>query len=171
MGTGALQEAFNRSLKDPAGFWGEAADSVHWHKKWDKVLDDSRRPFYRWFVGGEVNTCYNALDRHVEEGRGSQPVLIYDSPATNTITTLTYRELRDKVALFAGALAHLGVRKGDRVIIYMPMVPEAVIAMLACARLGAVHSVVFGGFAATNWPHASTMPRPKWSFPPRAALR
>src|SRR6266496_2125533 len=150
MGTGALQEAFNRSLKDPAGFWGEAADSVHWHKKWDKVLDDSRRPFYRWFVGGEVNTCYNALDRHVEEGRGNQPALIYDSPVTNTITTFTYRELRDKVALFAGALARLGLHKGDRVIIYMPMVPEAAIDMLACARLGAVHSVVFGGFAANE---------------------
>src|SRR5690349_22835794 len=150
MVTGALQEAFNRSLKDPAGFWGEAADSVHWYKKWDKVLDDSRRPFYRWFVGGEVNTCYNALDRHVEQGRGNQPALIYDSPVTNTITTFTYRELRDKVALFAGALARLGVGKGDRVIIYMPMVPEAAVAMLACARLGAVHSVVFGGFAANE---------------------
>jgi propionyl-CoA synthetase len=150
MVTGALQEAFNRSLKDPAGFWGEAADSVHWYKKWDKVLDDSRRPFYRWFVGGEVNTCYNALDRHVEEGRSNQPALIYDSPVTNTITRFTYRELRDKVAVFAGALARLGVGKGDRVIIYMPMVPEAAIAMLACARLGAVHSVVFGGFAASE---------------------
>lgn len=150
MATGALENAFNRSLKDPAGFWGEAAEAVHWYKKWEKVLDDSRQPFYRWFVGGEVNTCYNALDLHVEAGRGNQPALIYDSPVTNSITTFTYRALRDKVAAFAGALARLGVGKGDRVIIYMPMVPEAAVAMLACARLGAVHSVVFGGFAANE---------------------
>src|SRR5215470_9381626 len=150
MGTGALQAAFDRSLRDPAGFWGEAAQAVHWHKKWDRVLDDSREPFYRWFVGGEVNTCYNALDLHVEEGRGNQTALIYDSPVTNACKTFTYRELRDNVAGFAGALANLGVGKGDRVIIYMPMVPEAVVAMLACSRLGAVHSVVFGGFAANE---------------------
>jgi len=150
MGTGALQAAFDRSLKDPASFWGEAAEAVYWYKRWEKVLDDSRQPFYRWFVGGKVNTCYNALDLHVEEGRGNQPALIYDSPVTNSIKTFTYRELRDKVAGFAGALAHLGVGKGDRVIIYMPMVPEAAVAMLACARLGAVHSVVFGGFAANE---------------------
>src|SRR5262249_36114065 len=128
----------------------EAAQAVHWHKKWDRVLDDSREPFYRWFVGGEVNTCYNALDLHLDEGRGNQTALIYDSPVTNSSKTFTYRELRDKVACFAGALARLGVAKGDRVIIYMPMVPEAVVAMLACARLGAVHSVVFGGFAANE---------------------
>jgi propionyl-CoA synthetase len=150
MGTGALQAAFTRSLKDPAGFWGEAAEAVHWHKKWNKVLDDSQQPLYRWFVGGEVNTCYNALDFHIEHGRGDQPALIYDSPVTNSIKTFTYRALRDKVTNFAGALASLGIRKGDRVIIYMPMVPEAVVAMLACARLGAVHSVVFGGFAANE---------------------
>ena len=150
MRTGTLENLFSRSLNDPAGFWGEAAEAVYWHKKWNKVLDRSRQPFYRWFVGGEVNTCYNALDLHVEEGRGDQPALIYDSPVTNSIRTFTYRELRDKVAMFAGALASLGVGKGDRVIIYMPMVPEAAIAMLACARLGAVHSVVFGGFAANE---------------------
>jgi len=114
------------------------------------VLDDSRQPFYRWFVGGEVNTCYNALDLHIEEGRGDQPALIYDSPVTSASKTFTYRELRDRVAGFAGALARLGIGKGDRVIIYMPMVPEAAVAMLACARLGAVHSVVFGGFAANE---------------------
>jgi propionyl-CoA synthetase len=148
MGTGDMENAFKRSLNDPAGFWGEAAEAVHWHKKWKRVLDNSRQPFYRWFVGGEVNTCYNALDLHIEEGRGDQPALIYDS--ANSITTFTYRELRDKVAAFAGALARLGVGKGDRVIIYMPMVPEAAVAMLACARLGAVHSVVFGGFAANE---------------------
>jgi propionyl-CoA synthetase len=100
--------------------------------------------------GGELNTCYNALDLHVEDGRGDQPALIYDSPVTNTIKVFTYHELRDKVATFAGALARLGVGKGDRVIIYMPMVPEAAVAMLACARLGAVHSVVFRGFAANE---------------------
>ncbi len=140
----------DRSLKDPVGFWGEAAEAVHWYKRWAKVLDDSRPPFYRWFAGGQVNTCYNALDLHVEEGRGDQSALIYDSPVTNSIETFTYRELRDKVAVFAGALARLGVTKGDRVIIYMPMIPEAAVAMFACARLGAIHSVVFGGFAANE---------------------
>ena len=150
MGTGTLQTAFHRALREPAGFWSEAAEAVHWYKRWDKVLDDSRQPFYRWFVGGEVNTCYNALDLHVNEGRGDQPALIYDSPVTNSIKTFTYRQLRDEVATFAGALAHLGVTKGDRVVVYMPMIPEAVVAMLACARLGAVHSVVFGGFAANE---------------------
>src|SRR6516225_7732511 len=150
METGVLQAAFDRSLRDPGGFWSEAAEAVYWHKRWEKALDDSRRPFYRWFIGGEVNTCYNALDLHVEQGRGTQLALIYDSPVTNTIKTFTYRELRDRVALFAGALAGLGVAKGDRVIVYMPMIPEAVVAMLACARLGAVHSVVFGGFAANE---------------------
>ena len=148
--TGQFDEIFTRSLADPEGFWGEVAEAVHWHKRWDKVLDDSNPPFYRWFVGAEVNTCYNALDLHVETGRADQAALIYDSPVTNTVRTYTYRELRDEVALFAGALADQGVVKGDRVILYMPMVPEAAIAMLACARLGAVHSVVFGGFAANE---------------------
>src|SRR5215468_6448437 len=150
MGTGALQSIYHRSLKEPADFWAEAAETVHWYKRWDKVLDDSRQPFYRWFVGGELNTCYNALDLHVDEGHGDQPALIYDSPVTNVIQKFTYRELRDKVAALAGGLARLGISKGDRVIIYMPMVPEALAAMLACARLGAVHSVVFGGFAANE---------------------
>jgi len=145
--TGAYQAAFNRSIQDPQAFWGEAAAAIHWYKKWDKVLDDSRAPFYRWFTGGQLNTCYNALDLHVETGRADQAALIYDSPVTSQIKTFTYRELRDTVARFAGALAQQGVAKGDRVVIYMPMVPEAAIAMLACARLGAVHSVVFGGFA------------------------
>src|SRR5947208_7099802 len=150
MGKGALQAAFDRSLRDSAGFWGEAAEAIYWYRKWEKVLDDSHQPFYRWFVGGEVNTCYNALDLHIENGRGDQPALIYDSPVTNSIKTFTYRELRDKAATFAGVLTRLGVGKGDRVIVYMPMVPEAAVAMLACARLGAVHSVVFGGFAANE---------------------
>ncbi|MDP6450293.1 MAG: AMP-binding protein, partial [Lentisphaeria bacterium] len=139
-----------QSLQDPEGFWAEAAESVHWYKRWDRVLDDSNVPFYRWFTGGVVNTCYNAVDRHVDSGRADQPALIYDSPVTDTIRTITYQELRDKTAAFAGALAALGVGKGDRVLIYMPMVPQAIVAMLGCARLGAVHSVVFGGFAANE---------------------
>ncbi|MBK8175564.1 MAG: propionyl-CoA synthetase [Rhodospirillales bacterium] len=149
--TGSYEDAFNRSISDPEGFWGEAAEGIHWFKKWDKVLDDTNKPFYRWFSGGIVNTCYNALDRHVEGGRADQLALIYDSPVTgNTVRTYTYRQLRDEVAAFAGVLVGLGVGKGDRVIVYMPMVPEAPIAMLACARIGAVHSVVFGGFASNE---------------------
>ena len=139
-----------QSLQDPEGFWAAAAESVHWYKRWDRVLDDSNVPFYRWFTGGVVNTCYNAVDRHVDGGRADQPALIYDNPVTDTIRTITYQELRDKTAAFAGALAALGVGKGDRVLIYMPMVPQAIVAMLGCARLGAVHSVVFGGFAANE---------------------
>ena len=147
----AYDEAYRRSLEDPEGFWGEIAEDVRWTKKWDKVLDDSNKPFYRWFTGGELNTCFNAVDRHVEEGRADQVALIYDSPVTgNTVRKFTYKELQDQVARFAGVLAAHGVGKGDRVIIYMPMVPEAAIAMLGCARLGAVHSVVFGGFAANE---------------------
>ncbi|MGM0704453.1 MAG: propionyl-CoA synthetase [Bacteroidota bacterium] len=142
------EEVYQQSIKDPEGFWSQVAEDVHWHTKWDQVLDASDAPFYRWFVGGELNTCYNALDVHVEEGRGDADALIYDSPVTGTIKTYTYTELRDVVARFAGVLAGQGVTKGDRVIIYMPMIPEAAIAMLACARIGAVHSVVFGGFAA-----------------------
>ncbi len=148
--TSRYDEIYRRSIEDPNGFWGEAAEAIHWTKKWDRVLDDSNPPFYRWFVGGVTNTCYNALDRHVENGRGDQPALIYDSPMTNQVKTFTYREFRDKVARLAGAFAAQGVTKGDRVIIYMPMVPQTVAAMLACARIGAVHSVVFGGFAANE---------------------
>ena len=140
-------ELYRRSLEDPEGFWAASAEDVHWYQRWEQVLDDSRAPFYRWFRGGIVNSCYDALDRHVAEGRGDQPALVYDSPVTETIKSFTYRELRDKVAAFAGVLAGQGVSKGDRVVIYMPMVPQTVVAMLACARLGAVHSVVFGGFA------------------------
>ncbi|HYA15396.1 MAG TPA: acetyl-coenzyme A synthetase N-terminal domain-containing protein [Syntrophales bacterium] len=132
--------AFQKSISDPVEFWGKAAEDCHWYKKWDKVIDDSNKPFYRWFVGGEINTCYNALDFHIDNGRGSQTALIYDSPVTNTIKKFTYTELRDEVAKFAGALVSLGVKKGDRVIIYMPMIPEAIVSMLGCARIGAVHS-------------------------------
>ncbi len=148
--TNPYDVAFERSINDPNGFWAEAAKDCHWYKKWDKVLDDSNKPFYRWFVGGEINTCYNALDFHIENGRGDQNALIYDSPVTDTIKKYTFSELRDEVARFAGVLTGVGVQKGDRVLIYMPMIPEAAIAMLATARIGAVHSVVFGGFAANE---------------------
>ena len=141
------EQEHRRSLEDPEGFWGEVAQDVHWTRRWDKVLDKSNAPFYRWFRGGELNTCYNAVDLHAEQGRGEQPAIIWDSPLAGQVRKITYRELRDEVARFAGALRRQGVQRGDRVIIYMPMVPEAVVAMLACARLGAIHSVVFGGFA------------------------
>ena len=140
-------EVYRRAQRDPDGFWAAAAEDIHWERRWDRVLDASRPPYYRWFPGGRLNTCYNALDVHVDRGRGKQIALIYDSPVTGTVRSFTYFELRDEVARFAGALRRQGVEPGDRVIVYMPMVPEAVIAMLACARIGAVHSVVFGGFA------------------------
>jgi propionyl-CoA synthetase len=145
---GNYDEVYARWREAPESFWAEVAEGIHWYKKWDRVLDASRPPFYRWFTGGMVNTCYNTLDRNVDQGRGNQPALIYDSPVTKTIRTFSYRELLDQVARFAGVLTRQGIQKGDRVIVYMPMVPEAVMAMLACARIGAIHSVVFGGFAA-----------------------
>lgn len=141
---------YRRSIEDPNGFWGEAAEDLHWERRWDKVLDDANKPFYRWFSGGVLNTCFNALDLHIEQGRAQQLALIFDSPVTNTIRRFTYQQLRDEVARLGGALRSQGVGKGDRVIIYMPMVAEAVMAMLACARIGAVHCVVFGGFAANE---------------------
>jgi propionyl-CoA synthetase len=142
------REVYERSLTDPDGFWGDAARAIEWLEAPSTVLDDSAAPMYRWFSGGVLNTCHNALDRHVDDGRADQLALVYDSPVTDTIRTFTYRELRDEVARLAGALRSVGVDKGDRVVIYMPMIPEAAMAMLACARIGAVHSVVFGGFAA-----------------------
>ena len=145
---GVYEKTFQKSIEDPEGFWGEAAREIEWHKEWDAVLDRSNPPFYRWFSGGEMNTCYNAVDRHVENGRGDQTAIIHDSPVTGSVRKITYRELQDQVATFAGALRGQGINRGDTVIIYMPMIPEAAVAMLACARLGAVHSVVFGGFAA-----------------------
>ncbi|MCP4688914.1 MAG: propionyl-CoA synthetase [Desulfobacterales bacterium] len=148
--TNLYDEAYEQSINDPDAFWAAAAEDCHWYKKWDKVLDDSNKPFYRWFTGGEINTCYNALDYHIENGLGDQLALIYDSPVTDTIKKYTYTELRDEVAKFAGVLASQGVQKGDRVLIYMPMIAEAAVSMLACARIGAVHSVVFGGFAANE---------------------
>ena len=143
-------DAYERSMKDPDGFWGTVAEDCHWYKRWDKVLDDSDKPFYRWFTGGETNTCYNAVDLHVDNGMGDQTAIIYDSPVTNVIKKYTFSELKEQVSKFSGVLFSKGVAKGDRVIIYMPMIPEAVFAMLACARIGAVHSVVFGGFAANE---------------------
>ena len=143
-------EAYTRSLRDPEAFWAAVAEDIYWERRWDRVLDDSRPPYYRWFAGGVLNTCYNALDLHIDRGRGKQRALVYDSPVTDTIKTFTFFELRDEVVRMAGALRRQGITKGDRVIIYMPMVPEAVIAMLACARIGAVHSVVFGGFASNE---------------------
>jgi propionyl-CoA synthetase len=143
---GGYREIFQASLDDPAAFWAQAAAAVSWTRAPQQILDDTRPPFYRWFPDAELNTCANALDRHIAQ-RGEQAALIYDSPLTGTKRTYTYRELLDETARFAGALRDLGVGTGDRVVLYMPMIPEAVIAMLACARLGAVHSVVFGGFA------------------------
>ncbi len=144
---GKYQEIYQNSIQDPEGFWAKAAENITWFRKWDKVLDASNPPFYRWFAGGELNTCYNALDRHVENGRGDQVAIIYDSPVTSTIRKVTYNDLLDQVSRFAGALKTLGVGKGDTVVIYMPMIVQAAVAMLACARIGAIHSVVFGGFA------------------------
>ncbi len=158
---GRFDEVHARSIEDRDAFWGEAADDIHWYEKWDRVLDDSNAPFYRWFPGGTLNTCYNALDRHVKDGNGDRLALIYDSPVTDTIKHYSYTQLRDQVAGFAGALNARGVGKGDRVIVYMPMIPEAVIAMLACARIGAVHSVVFGGFAANELATRIDDARPK----------
>ena len=145
---GRYAEAFQQSLTDPERFWGAAASGIDWYRQPTVVLDESNPPFYRWFADGTLNTCFNALDRHVNDGRGDQAALIYDSPVTGTSRKLTYRQLLDEVARFAGVLRTLGTGAGDRVVIYMPMIPETVVAMLACARLGAVHSVVFGGFAA-----------------------
>ena len=145
---GEYEKTYGRSISAPAEFWMEAAKHVHWDQFPTKAINTDNSPFNRWFQDGKINACYNALDHHVENGRADQNALIYDSPVTDSKTTLTYKELRDKVALFAGAIAAQGVSKGDRVLIYMPMIPEAIVAVLACARLGAVHSVVFGGFAA-----------------------
>ncbi len=147
---GRYAEAFRRSIDDPDGFWGEAAKAIDWYRPPTVVLDRSSPPFYRWFTDGVLNTCYNALDRHVAGGRSDQLALVYDSPVTGTKRSFTYQQLLHEVARFAGVLKGLGVTAGDRVVIYLPMVPEAVVAMLACARIGAVHSVVFGGFAANE---------------------
>jgi propionyl-CoA synthetase len=144
---GDLSQEHRRSVSSPEDFWRSAAALIDWHRMPDRILDADRAPFYRWFTDGELNTCHNAVDRYVAGGRAHQPALVYDSPVTGAKRTYTYAELRDEVGRTAGALGSLGVGTGDTVIVYMPMVPEAVFAMLACARIGAVHSVVFGGFA------------------------
>ena len=147
---GTYEKVFRRSLDEREAFWAEAAEGIDWYSKPTRILETETTPAGRWFVDGTANTCFNAVDRHVAAGRGGRAAIIYDSPVTGTIRTLSFGELREQVARFAGALAARGVRKGDRVVIYMPMIPETVIAMLACARLGAVHSVVFGGFASNE---------------------
>ena len=141
-------EVYESWQKDPEGFWADAAKDISWYKLWDKVFDPYMGEYGRWFAGAECNTAYNCLDRHVERGRGSQKALIFDSAYSKSSKSYTYAELTNEVATLAGVLHDLGVRKGDRVVIYMPMIAEAVMAMLACARIGAIHSVVFGGFAA-----------------------
>jgi propionyl-CoA synthetase len=143
-------EIYKSSIKNKEDFWKKISDDIFWYEKPTKILNTDNPPFYKWFEDGVTNTCYNAIDYHIENGRGEKIAIIYDSPITNNKKKITYNELRDKVALFAGALKKQGVGKKDRVIIYMPMIPEAVIAMLACGRIGAVHSVVFGGFAANE---------------------
>jgi len=147
---GGYAETYRRWQRDPEAFWLELATAVEWDREPAAALDASAAPLYRWFPGGRLNLCFNMLDRHVRDGRGEQAALIYDSPVTGQVRRYTYRQLMDETARVAGAFARLGVGRGDRVVIYMPMVPEAVMAMLACARLGAVHSVVFGGFAANE---------------------
>src|SRR5690242_12848283 len=143
-------QAYDAWRADPAAWWAELAEGIDWDRRWDRVFDPSLGPYGRWFAGATLNTCFNCLDRHVLAGRGEQAALIWDSPMTGRIETFTYSEMQQRTAKLAGALAALGVRRGDRVVIYLPMVPEAAIAMLACARLGAIHSVVFGGFAAAE---------------------
>jgi propionyl-CoA synthetase len=145
---GTYKQVWERSIADPEGFWGDAAKGIDWYREPTIILDKTKAPIYQWFSDGEMNTCFNAVDRHVENGRGDQTALIYDSPVTSSKSSYTYRQLLHEVATFAGVLKGLGVEKGDRVVIYMPMIPQALMTMLACARLGAVHSVVFGGFAA-----------------------
>ena len=142
------QEEFIQSLNSPEAFWAEQARHVAWYTEPSSILSKDENGNDTWFADGEINSSYLALDYHIEQGRGDQLALIYYSPVANTRTKFTYHELRDAVARFAGVLRNLGIEKSDRVIIYMPMIPEAVIAMLACARIGAIHSVVFGGFAA-----------------------
>jgi propionyl-CoA synthetase len=144
---GEYKKAYEESIHHPEAFWEKAAKEIHWYKPFERILDGSSKPFYRWFQGGKLNTCYNAVDYHVDQGRGDQWAIIYDSPVTVEIRIITYRELLQSVARFAEVLSEYGTKRGDRVIIYMPTIPETAIAMLGCARIGAIHSVVFGGFA------------------------
>ena len=144
------KEIYEQSINNPENFWKNISEDIFWFKKPSKILNKSSPPFYKWFEDGITNTCYNALDYHIDQGRGKKIALIYDSPITGYKSKFTYEELRNKVSKFSGALNNQGIKKGDRVIIYMPMIPEAVIAMLACGRIGAIHSVVFGGFASNE---------------------
>ncbi|MFX0209594.1 MAG: AMP-binding protein, partial [Candidatus Hodarchaeota archaeon] len=143
----SYKEAHELSIKNPEEFWAKEAEKLHWYTKWDKVIDDSNYPFFRWFVGGKTNICYNALDRHALGSKRGTAALIWESPETDQSRVYTYFHLFKEVNNFAGVLKNLGVEKGDRIIIYMPMIPEAIIAMLACVRIGAIHSVVFAGFS------------------------
>ena len=143
-------DVYNESIKNPEIFWKKISENIFWYKKPTKILNSDNPPFYKWFQDGTTNTCYNAVDLHVENGSGEKIAIIYDSPITNSQKKITYAQLKSQVSIFAGALINQGIKKGDRVIIYMPMIPEAVIAMLGCARIGAIHSVVFGGFAANE---------------------
>jgi propionyl-CoA synthetase len=157
-------EVHARSLADPEGFWAEAAREIDWIEPAKKIFDPAMGAYGRWFAGGVVNTCYNALDRHVANGRADQVALIHDSPLTNSISKFTYAEMLKEVQTLAAVMADFGVAKGDRVILYMPLVAEAVFAMLACARIGAVHSVVFGGFAAKELATRIEDAKPKLIF-------
>ena len=143
-------DVYNESIKNPENFWKKISENIFWYKKPTKILNSDNPPFYKWFQDGTTNTCYNAIDLHVKNGRGDKIAIIYDSPITNSQKKITYNQLKNQVSVLAGALANQGIKKGDRVIIYMPMIPEAVIAMLGCARIGIIHSVVFGGFAANE---------------------
>ena len=144
------QQIYESSIQNRERFWSEVSEEIFWYKKPTKILNSSNPPFYKWYEDGVTNTCYNAVDFHIDNGKGEKTAIIYDSPITGVSKKITYNNLKEKVSLFAGALVNQGVKKGDRVIIYMPMIPEAVVAMLACGRIGAVHSVVFGGFAANE---------------------
>src|SRR2546421_6515863 len=162
--TSRYHEVYARSMRDPEGFWGEASHAIDWYQPASKIFDKDAGVYGRWFTGASCNSCYNAIDRHVERGRGEQAAIIYDSPVTSTKRVITYGELLDEVKTLAAVMQDFGVTKGDRVVLYMPMVPEAVVAMLACARIGAVHSVVFGGFAAKELATRIEDAKPKLIF-------
>jgi propionyl-CoA synthetase len=148
--TSSYHNIYKEWKSDPQGFWANAAEQISWDRTWDKVFDESRNVYGEWFAGARCNTCYNCLDRQVEDGRGDQAAIIYDSPITGEKRTYTYFQLLEEVEALASVLTAKGITKGDRVIIYLPMVPQAATSMLACARIGAIHSVVFGGFAAAE---------------------
>ncbi|MCX6093194.1 MAG: AMP-binding protein, partial [Candidatus Bipolaricaulota bacterium] len=149
----SYEDVHRLSVEKPELFWAREAERLHWFRKWDRVLDDSKAPFFGWFPGGQTNLCYNAVDRHVLAGRGSHPAIIWESPETGESRTMTFGELLRAVQEFAAVLRRQTVSKGDRVLIYLPMVPEALVATLACARIGAVHSIVFAGFSGESLAH------------------